>query len=141
MDAAQDSSMPPQGAPPGEYRLFTMSQGGMNVTTTAGDAKCNWTGSGHIDLTPGFQGGVLWVQLDTPSPAYFLSIKETKFIEVTRGGTECSGTTEVPLPEPWALTESAHTSSTTTLNDSEAHITPAIGYDWDYTTSWNLAPG
>lgn len=143
MDAAQDTSSPPYGGPPGDYRIFTVSQGGMDVQTKGGDAKCGWTGSGHIDLTPGFQGGSLWVQLDTPTPAYFLSIHETKFIPVTKSGSEpgCTETLELPIPEPWALTESARTSPSTVLNDSEAHITPEIGYDWDYTTSWNLSPG
>ena len=140
LDAAQDSSMPPHGAPPGSYRLFSITAGGMDVQTTGGDASCGWQGSGHIDLEPGFANGSLWVQVDTPTPAYYLSFRAIKFITVQRTGTECSGTAQVPMPEPWALTEKAHISPTTTLEDSEAHITPE-GYDFDYTTRWSLAPG
>ena len=55
MDAAQDQSLfPPNGAPPGTYRVFTVTSGAvdltLNATTTSG---CTFAGTKHLDVTPG----------------------------------------------------------------------------------------
>ncbi len=142
MDAAQDTPNGPLGSPPGDYRIFTLSQGTIDVKSTGGDAECGWTGEEKLTMAPGFSG-TLYVQLDTPTPAYTLAISETRSMTIQKHGTdkECNGQLQWPIIEPWAQAEKTHTSPSTVLNDSEAHITPSIPYDWDYTTSWNLTPG
>jgi hypothetical protein len=143
LDAAQDGTyLQPAGAPPGSYRWYSIAHGTLDLTTYGGDAECGWSGSDHQTLTPGFANGSLIVQLDVPDPAYKLVIGDTRSMTVTRAGTdpECTGTMQMPVPEPFAYTEQPHVSPSLTLDDQESHITPQT-YDWDTTSRWTLAPG
>jgi hypothetical protein len=148
LDAAQDTGPPfppPNGAPPGAYRIFTVSSGGVDITVKARPPSgCNLDGTGHVDFVPGLLSTVV-VQLDVPNPAYTVRLgglgNET--IQVTRsGGPDCTGSAAFPVFSPWASTgELAHTSGSYALSDAQSVLTPEAPYDWDYTTRWSLSPG
>jgi hypothetical protein len=58
------------------------------------------------------------------------------------GGNSPAGPSPFPIFTIWASTgATAHTSPSPTLVDSQAELTPASPFDYDYTTRWNLAPG
>ena len=97
LDAAQDSPPffpPPNGAPPGTYRTFSVSSGGADLTLEANPpGGCTLTGSGHVDFVPGLLSQIV-VQLDVPGPAYTVHLAglPTDTITATRsGGAGCSG--------------------------------------------------
>ncbi len=147
LDAAQDSLPffpPPNGAPPGTYRTFSVSSGGVDLAvefTPPGD--CALKGSGHVDFVPGLLSQVV-VQLDVPNPAYVVHLAglASDTITATRsGGAGCTGTTPVPIFTELASTgETAHTSPSYALEGSQAVLTPQSPFDYDYTTRWSLAP-
>lgn len=140
MDAAQDLSVPPPGGPPGEYRLFSVTTGGVHIDLSGSAGECVLSGSGDFPLGP--SNGYLWVQLDVDHPAYFLNITyNVPIIQVEKsGGEECEE--EFPLPAFGILAETkeARSSPSTTLSDSESHSSNE-GTGFNYTTSWNLSPG
>jgi hypothetical protein len=130
---------------PGSYRTFTATTGSVDITVEAtppGD--CRFDGSGHIELIPGFLNQII-VQLDVANPAYVIRITglPSDVIQVTKsGGAGCTGTTPLPVFAEWASTGTfAHTSPSFALVDSQAELTPAVPFDYDYTTRWNFAPG
>ena len=137
LDAAQDSGSPPPGAPPGEYREFTVTQGSV-FTTIAGETEeeCVYSASGSNAFEPGFSNGLLTVQLDVPNPAYYLYFAiPTGTVD---GSSTCDPEITLPIPAPLAFTEQAIVSGSTTLSGSESHsLFPGYGY----TTSWNFSPG
>jgi hypothetical protein len=139
-DAAQDFSTAPPGAPAGEYRLFTQSSGKVHMTLTGTAAQCSVNGSKDFDLPEG-PGGYIWVQLDTDQPSYLINlIYLLSSIQANlSGGMECSGSLPFAAFGILAETKKAHTSPTTTLDDSESH-TAGEGSGFDYTTSWSLSP-
>ncbi len=147
LDAAQDSLPffpPPNGAPPGTYRTFSVSSGGVDIAvefTPPGD--CTLKGSGHVDFVPGLLSQVV-VQLDAPNPAYVvhLAALASDTITATRsGGAGCAGTTPVPIFTELASTgTTAHTSPSYALESSQAVLTPESPFDYDYTTRWSFAP-
>ena len=127
LDAAQDSPPflpPPNGAPPGSYRTFSVSSGGVDIARhpnpPGGRAL---TGSGHVDFVPGLPEQVV-VQLDVPNPAYVVHLAglASDTITATRsGGAGCTGTTPVPIFTELASTaETAHTSPSYALEGSQA---------------------
>jgi hypothetical protein len=146
MDAAQDQSFfPPHGAPPGTYRTFTVTSGGVDLAVTVNTTGCTFTGSKHFDVEPGLLN-TLTLQLDEGSPAYALQIGGSidKSVETTHSGPDCP--TESPTPfgifPTWASTgTNAHTSPALNLVDSQAELTPETPLDYDYTTRWSLVPG
>jgi hypothetical protein len=148
LDAAQDqgpSAPPPNGAPPGSYRTFTATTGSVDITMEADPpGGCAIDGSGHIELIPGFLNQII-VQLDVPNPAYVIRITglPTDVIQVAQsGGPGCTGTSLISVFPEWATTGTfAHTSPSFALVDSQAVLTPEVSFDYDYTTSWNFAPG
>jgi hypothetical protein len=148
LDAAQDNPflLPPNGAPPGSYRQFTVTTGDVDMTVTGTDLDgCTIQGSGHFDVLPGLLN-TLTLQLDVPNPAYALQLMglASEVVQVTRsGGPACAGPPgNFPIFTVWASTgATAHTSPSLTLVDSQAELTPATPFDYDYTTRWNLAPG
>ncbi len=148
LDAAQDSPPffpPPNGAPPGTYRTFTVSSGGADLTLEANPpGGCTLKGSGHVDFVPGLLSTVV-VQLDVPNPAYVVHLAgmASDTITATRsGGAGCTGTTPVPIFTELASTgTTAHTSPSYALEGSQAILTPESPFDYDYTTRWSFAPG
>ena len=148
LDAAQDrgpSFPPPNGAPPGSYRTFTATTGGVDITVEADPpGDCALDGTGHVDLVPGFLNQIV-VQLDVPGPAYVVSLNglSSDTIPATRsGGAGCTGTVPVPVFTEWAKTGAlAHSSPSFALAGSQAELTPATPFDYDYTTRWSFAPG
>ena len=148
LDAAYDSSPPfppPNGAPAGSYRTFSVSSGGVDIAvefTPPGD--CTIKGSGHVDFVPGLLSQVV-VQLDAPNPAYVVHLAglASDTITATRsGGDGCTGTTPVPIFTELASTgTTAHTSPSYALEGSQAVLTPESPFDYDYTTRWSFAPG
>ena len=147
LDAAQDSPPffpPPNGAPPGSYRTFSVSSGGVNFTVEANPpGGCSLNGSGRIELVPGLLSQIV-VQLDVPNPAYVVHLAglPTDTITVTRsGGAGCTGTTPIPIFTELASTgTTAHTSPSFALEGSQAMLTPESPFDYDYTTRWSFAP-
>ena len=147
MDAAQDQSLfPPNGAPPGTYRVFTVTSGAvdltLNATTTSG---CTFAGTKHLDVTPGLLN-TLTLQLDDPTPAYSLHITGSIIdtVDATHSGTDCPSETTTPFSvyPTWASTGTdAHTSPSLNLVDSQAELTPETPFDYDSTTRWSLSPG
>ena len=140
-----DEPAPPQGAPPDRYRRFvvTTATAQVNVTTTFSDG-CGVEGSGTVTIDPGTQSGYMSVQA-TQKPAYFIGLRSAgKSITVTRTGSaescDAGETTTYPVPGIWAQTQSAHTSTSSTLADSEAVSTPQTPFDYETFSSWNLAP-
>jgi hypothetical protein len=149
LDAAQDSAPPvppPNGAPPGSFRTFTATSGSVDVTIAVRPlgGGCALDGTGHFELVPGFLNQVI-VQLDAPQPAYVVAFTglPTDVVTVTKsGGPGCSGSGPFPVFSPWASTGPlAHTSSSFALDDAESVLTPAVPFDYDYTTRWSLSPG
>jgi hypothetical protein len=140
MDAAQDLSVPPPGGPPGDYRIFSVTTGGVHIDLSGSAGECVLSGSGDFPLGP--SNGYLWVQLEADHPAYFLNITySVPIIQVEKsGGEECEE--EFPLPAFGILAETkeARSSPSTTLSDSESHSS-SEGTGFDYTTSWSLSPG
>jgi hypothetical protein len=145
MDAAQDAAAspslpPPNGAPPGSYRLFTVTSGTVDIALNGNVFGCVFTGFGRFDVTPGLMN-TLAIQLDAPNPAYALHIQGLPFLTVlaTKSGN-CSGQTPFGIFTIWAETgPNAHTSSSMTLADSETVPDPEPNYH--YTTHWSLSPG
>ncbi|HEX6665514.1 MAG TPA: hypothetical protein VF081_02845 [Solirubrobacterales bacterium] len=73
LDAAQDHQSPPGGAPPGDYRDFTVTEGSVFASVEGEtDEECVYSASGSVELEPGFASGLLTVQVDVPNPAYML---------------------------------------------------------------------
>jgi hypothetical protein len=145
MDAAQDDSQfPPNGAPAGTYRVFTVTSGSVDINVMANPPGCVFTGSKHLDVEPGLIN-TLTMQLDDASPAYALQITGSIMEQVAtvQSGSNCPGiATPFGIFPIWASTgTTAHTSPTLTLADSQAELTPQTPVDYDYTTRWNLAPG
>jgi hypothetical protein len=147
LDAAQDSAFfVPNGAPPGSYRTFTVTNGSVDIavesTTAAGG--CTFRGSRHLDVVPGLMNTIT-VQLDTATPAYAVQIQGdiNETVPTAQSGTTC------PNSPPafgvfgiWASTgDTAQTSSSMTLAGSHAELTPQTTADYDYTTRWSLTPG
>jgi hypothetical protein len=147
LDAAQDqgpSAPPPHGAPTGSYRTFTATTGGVDIAMEANPpGECSLKGSGRVDLIPGFLNQII-VQLDVPAPAYVIRFAglPTDTITVTKfGGPGCTGTSQLPVFSEFVSTGLlAHTSPSFALTGSQAELTPAIPYDYDYTTRWSFAP-
>ncbi|MEO8689547.1 MAG: hypothetical protein ABI611_15215 [Solirubrobacteraceae bacterium] len=147
MDAAADQShFPPNGAPAGNYRVFTVTSGEVDLTLTAtATSGCTFAGTKHLDVMPGLIN-TLTLQLDDASPAYALqitgSIQDT--LDATHSGTNCPNETTTPFSiyPTWASTGSdAHTSPTLNLVDSQAELTPESPFDFDSTMRWSLSPG
>jgi hypothetical protein len=140
LDAAQDTSIPPTGAPPGEYRLYTVTSGSVHIALSGAAGKCTLSGSGDFELTPA--DGDLFVQLDVDEPAYSISIVDQLAILEARktGAAECEEEFAFPAFGNLAETQHPHVASSTTLSDSESH-TAAEGSGYDYTTHWDLGPG
>lgn len=147
LDAADDDSSGlfiPNGAPPGSYRLFTVTSGSVDLSVVMDTGSCVFRGSGRFDVLSGLTN-TLKVQLDVPNPAYELRISGLPFLTVdtTKTGAGCpSAPSPLPIYAVWATTGTfAHTSSSMTLVDSQAELTPETPFDYDSTTRWNLAPG
>jgi hypothetical protein len=147
-DAAQDqgpAAPPLNGAPTGSYRIFTVTSGSVDVTMEADPPSgCALDGSGHFELQPGFLSQII-VQLDVPDPAYAITINGVgnELVQVTKsGGESCTGTSLFPAFSHWASTGLlAHTSPSFSLVGSQSELTPAVPFDYDYTTRWSFAPG
>jgi hypothetical protein len=146
MDAAQDAAAspllpPPNGAPPGSYRQFTVTSGSVDIALNGNQSGCILSGFGRFDVTPGLMN-TLTIQLDVPDPAYALHIQGLPFLTVlaTKSGSCGPGQTPFPIFTTWADTgTNAHTSSSMTLADSETVPDPEPNYH--YTTRWSLSPG
>jgi hypothetical protein len=144
LDAAQDqgaSSLlpPPNGAPPGSYRTYTVTSGSFDMTLNGNLSGCIFTGFGRFDVTPGLMN-TLTLQLDVPNPAYALHIQGLPFLTVlaTKSGS-CSGQSPFPIFTTLADTgEIAHTATSLSLADSDTVPNPEPLYH--YTTRWSLAP-
>lgn len=138
-DAAQDSATPPPGAPPGEYREYTVTSGSF-FTAIEGETEeeCVYSASGSRDLEPGFANGQLTVQLDVDSPAYYLFLLGNGSVPGTSSCGE--GTDPYPVYPFLSYTKEAVFSGSRALNGSEAHPSLIPGSFSD-TAQWNLAPG
>ena len=142
---AGDEPAPPPGGPPDRYRRFTVTTGSAQVSMTATFSDgCGVEGSASVTIDPGDQSGYLSVQA-TQKPAYLIGIQSRgKSITVTRTGAadscDAGETTTYPVPGIWAQTQSAHTSASSTLADSEDDSTPQTPFDYDTVSTWSLAP-
>lgn len=141
-----DDPAPPPGGPPGRYRRFDLTSGSAQVSVTATSPfdGCGFEGSGNVTIDPG-QSGYMSVQA-SQEPAYLIGLQSRgKSITVTKTGSapECDAgeTEQYPVPGIWVQTQSAHTSTSSTLADSEAVSTPQTPFDYETFSRWNLAPG
>jgi hypothetical protein len=148
MDAANDTGAssllpPPNGAPPGSYRTFSITSGSVDISVVMSPpGGCTFTGSERFDLLPGLNGGSLTVQLDVPNPAYALAIAGPFHYSVLikGSGSNCAAPGRTTVFPQWATTGTlAHRSSSMTLTDAETVPDPEPSFH--FTTRWSLAPG
>jgi hypothetical protein len=138
LDAAQDHQSPPGGAPPGDYRDFTVTEGSVFASVEGEtDEGCKYSASGSNDLEAGFGSGLLTVQLDVPNPAYMLFLINSGQIKGTSTCDE-DGIT-LPIFPYLAVTKEARISDTTTLAGSETQL--PFPDEFEYRSQWSLAPG
>lgn len=139
-----DEPLPPPGGRPGRYRRFALASGSAHVvaTITFSDG-CGVAGSGDVTMAPG-QSGYMSVEA-VQKPMYLIGLQSPgKTVTLTRTGSadscDAGETVAYPVPGIWAQTQSAHTSGSSTLADTEDDSTPASPFDYDTVSSWRLVP-
>ncbi|MEO8690948.1 MAG: hypothetical protein ABI611_22380 [Solirubrobacteraceae bacterium] len=145
LEYAGDDPFAPPGGPPDRYRRFHVTSGTahviVNVTYSGG---CGYKGNGDVTFDVGDQSGSMSVQA-TARPAYLIGLSSrNKFITVTKtgAGSGCNAgeTMQAGVPGIWAQTRSAHTTTSSMLEDSEDDSTPESPFDYDTVSKWKLTP-
>ncbi len=140
LTALQDGVAPPVGAPPGEYRLYEMTEGSAQMHIRGGNASCGYEGEASLPLTPGGTSGTLIVQTNVSEPAYQINLAfdPSQSVTVHNSGSEpeCTGSFSLPLAGYYATSQSILTSSSLALSGNGEW--PPGGYTTS--TMWSLSP-
>jgi hypothetical protein len=94
-------------------------------------------------MDPG-QSGYLSVEA-VQKPMYLIGLQSPgKTVTLTRTGSadgcHAGETVACPVPGIWAQTQSAHTSGSAFLADTEDDSTPESPFDYDTVSRWSLVP-